>query len=1120
MAKDDLPAIGTVEQMEAQGLLGAGRMFAEWLKAKPSERKLYEEVQLDENGQPIIGADGKPVKVQVRNALIDPKYGYRTQESPPVTLYEAGSNVVNNWHPLEVARDAVKGLAHAPQAAAFLESLRRGAFAASMTPEQYRDTFFLSGGSGGQSGQLPLGFNPFAPKIDPVSFSKMDLETAAKRRQEDLANYKMALALYGVYNPKTKELSFDWNGFARDLTQHPAEVGSLFVPGGAGFAKAASGIAKLSGLENGLSLVQNLSRLKNITAAPFSGSNAAMQAVRDFGTVAGDVVKSAAASKAGKIVQAGLEKTGQALTLAGKGLDPVSPIVFNAAGKAIVTGVNTARGILPYKVSIYSPEFNREWGAFQKAEEQRLIDSGAPAEQIISIPTQRGIWEQFKAETGDKFNNPFSKEANAAFDALEAQGRGFKRENYAPPYIGGVIDQTVNRKGKGITPAILAEGAIRTAAPEGGGLTGTPARNNNNAIGVTRSTATNEPPGILQQNRGMGQSGLFSSNREAAARTSTTNQLGDYLSENLGGQGANPLTHQNIADDFIQADLARRNAYQQSYDQAVASEGGGVYTDPNAFVTKFQQEYDAALRQHGLSAQDVVENSNLYPNASAAFEGSSRNISGYGHTVEPIKGSIPGMQGEYIYNPADGNWRPNFGSESFRSNPINRSTADYLNGTYADAIAAGQAPPRNMLNLQNLEIERRRLNAVAQKAYKSGNMGDYNATMAQIDALDNTAIAMAPTHNGPNVRQAVGHLTDARQQFRDWRQNGIDAPPTPANDIVRTAAQRTFDLTQRDPATGRFVFSNEPDAATYVGDAFKDKIVGQNGVMPSYQDPNALIDVLADPNRGLMTDPTLLKDYIRTGYGQQGASPQDLAAFHGTYGNRGILNPDEANLFERSMAARAATDPNAIPQREPFQLVRDLDANMGVGQRIYERAKPLIKSTFGYLAGSTIDPTLGYLAGTGAFGSEAASRGFKDLGLLRNELGGAPKYSVNIPQAAVNAPLRTSGVIAGYQDAKQTAQNDSEANAILQDQIMAEAKEMLGPPPTQQQPQAQPQPQARGGRAAYKAGGKVGSIEPLIQALMNKAKTAKKVSNKATEPLLNQHDNAIASALAVAQKAI
>lgn len=61
---------------------------------------------------------------------------------------------------------------------------------------------------------------------------------------------------------------------------------------------------------------------------------------------------------------------------------------------------------------------------------------------------------------------------------------------------------------------------------------------------------------------------------------------------------------------------------------------------------------------------------------------------------------------------------------------------------------------------------------------------------------------------------------------------------------------------------------------------------------------------------------------------------------------------------------------------------------------------------------------------------------------------------------------------------------------------------------------------AAGGRIAYKSGGKVGSIEPLVQELMKKAKMAKKVSNKATEPLLNEHDDAIARALAVAQKAI
>ena len=65
-----------------------------------------------------------------------------------------------------------------------------------------------------------------------------------------------------------------------------------------------------------------------------------------------------------------------------------------------------------------------------------------------------------------------------------------------------------------------------------------------------------------------------------------------------------------------------------------------------------------------------------------------------------------------------------------------------------------------------------------------------------------------------------------------------------------------------------------------------------------------------------------------------------------------------------------------------------------------------------------------------------------------------------------------------------------------------------------------PKTQAYGGRAGYRAGGKVNGIEPLVMALMGKAKMAKKTSNKATEPLLNERDDAIANALAVAQKAI
>lgn len=66
----------------------------------------------------------------------------------------------------------------------------------------------------------------------------------------------------------------------------------------------------------------------------------------------------------------------------------------------------------------------------------------------------------------------------------------------------------------------------------------------------------------------------------------------------------------------------------------------------------------------------------------------------------------------------------------------------------------------------------------------------------------------------------------------------------------------------------------------------------------------------------------------------------------------------------------------------------------------------------------------------------------------------------------------------------------------------------------------QPEGRRSGGRAAYKSGGAVTDIEPLVRNLMNRAQQAKKITNKTTEPLLNAHDDAIASALATAQKAI
>lgn len=127
------------------------------------------------------------------------------------------------------------------------------------------------------------------------------------------------------------------------------------------------------------------------------------------------------------------------------------------------------------------------------------------------------------------------------------------------------------------------------------------------------------------------------------------------------------------------------------------------------------------------------------------------------------------------------------------------------------------------------------------------------------------------------------------------------------------------------------------------------------------------------------------------------------------------------------------------------------------------------------------------------------------------------------PQAgAAGLPATISD--ADYQKSLTTAPSGATGlPATISDE---EYQKSLGLPETiseeEYQSSIQPQPQYRGGRTAYKSGGKVQgiNIEPLVRALINKAKTAKKASNKSTEPLLNEHDDAVASALAVAQKAI
>jgi hypothetical protein len=249
--------------------------------------------------------------------------------------------------------------------------------------------------------------------------------------------------------------------------------------------------------------------------------------------------------------------------------------------------------------------------------------------------------------------------------------------------------------------------------------------------------------------------------------------------------------------------------------------------------------------------------------------------------------------------------------------------------------------------------------------------------------------------------------------------------------------------------------------------------------------------------------------------------------------------PFDPDAVARTQAARGIVqaEPDLKNTTPPtiFQRIRDYAPSVGAGQ------------VLGYNLGAATG-----IPGAGLLGGSVLGAGTK---FVRNSLddANANRIAQSESAGAPNAPLfqapdvRVPAGIAGA--AATTAQSDYQTpvtaapkpvvpaaplalpDVVTEDEYQASLRpqaQSQGASPSlpevvteeEYQDSLRPQPQANGGRAAYKTGGKVGGIEPLIQALMNKAKMAKKVSNKATEPLLKERDDAIASALAVAQKAI
>ena len=270
-------------------------------------------------------------------------------------------------------------------------------------------------------------------------------------------------------------------------------------------------------------------------------------------------------------------------------------------------------------------------------------------------------------------------------------------------------------------------------------------------------------------------------------------------------------------------------------------------------------------------------------------------------------------------------------------------------------------------------------------------------------------------------------------------------------------------------------------------------------------------------------------------------------------------NAPEADHFA-APTPPPAYDPSAVARteaaREIVQATPDLASTMPPS--IWQRIKRYIPSVgtgqlIGYNFGQGLGdltgiPGAGLIAGSVAGAGTRAARDFLGMRnaqkIFQSESAGAPLAPLFTPPN-VRVPSSIAGGIATAAQGDYetpvtpvqlpTAPKPAEAprSTLLPGEVSyeqyqkefgqpAQAETMLPGEVSYEEYQKSlnPQPQATGGRAGYKAGGKVGGIEPLVQALMAKAKMAKKASNKATEPLLNERDDAIASALAVAQKAI
>jgi hypothetical protein len=615
------------------------------------------------------------------------------------------------------------------------------------------------------------------------------------------------------------------------------------------------------------------------------------------------------------------------------------------------------------------------------------------------------------------------------------------------------------------------------------------------------------------------------------------------VAQRMEQQFGSAADERDLGSAFVRAYTNAKDGVQTAYRQAFSNQG--VFTNVNDFTLGVKDAINQELGALNLDV-DTVMSAPRFAQAQNALGGmrrGDRKFGGVFQQFDNLAGSagtpaitLPDLSGEmHTFDPASKSWINASGAPVTAPGKI-----QYLNAASNRLAMPDAIPAQNGLTPQNIDGVRRDVNSF----FTEAKTPEDKAALAAINrGIDNYVERNAANFTGDG-RQLSQDLQNARAANQSFI-TSFDKSP---NKVIRDASKITATGLAPDDS-GIIKFVGDPNS---VGAHLEGRIFDPKTLLPktNYTGGNTVTGDAVFKDLYNVLDPdgqNALVSHVRNTAATSPAPSQNIASF---MDRTDFFAPDEKDSILRLQNARGiATDSPINPSTS------DKGTGTRWGMRI---SAPLIGQSVGQGVGGIFGPAgaqaggwLGSMAGSAAQGKyEGVDRASR----LKRELETTPQIPTTAPR--LFAPITAAEAVTGVtgqspllqqpapppqqqepqQQAPATPQQPRDAFSLPQSFAPAPRPQSQGPKddpfalpdsfaPPKDDPYAlpdsfKPEPQARGGRAAYNAGGKVGGIEPLIQALMNKAKMAKKASNKATEPLLNERDDAIANALAVAQKAI